>query len=222
MFSIVYNVVISGFAVKGSFVSQLIVGIVYFLSPLFLPVLPNVQNITWSLVSCGLLFLSWTFLSRFTDNIDKSHSNRIKRGLRYRRNNYLSLVFSVAILVLAIMFFRGVFPYYPITVMSNSMSGTFERGAIVIVRRMPQEQVFFEVEQGQVIHFNYGNASYLHRVVDFRYTHDRQRLYITQGDANPTVDSTPVQQQDILGISKSFFPHIGYPKVVFHRIFNRR
>ena len=121
---------------------------------------------------------------------------------------------------LIVAFFNGVFPLYPVVVLTSSMSGTFERGSLVFNEKIPAGEAFVRVGEGEVIHFVCrGRVEYVHRVIDFRHDIDGERQYITRGDASELTDPHPVQQDSVLGIVRASLPFFGYPYIFFQAIF---
>lgn len=88
--------------------------------------------------------------------------------------------------------------------MSNSMSPILHVGDMVVL----QEQKQYEV--GDVIQFKRGDVFYLHRIVE-----ETQDGFLTQGDANPIPDFTPVSADEIHGEAIGVFRRLGLPLYQF-------
>ena len=220
MFALTFNIVVSLVALKGSFWSMLIVSATYYLVPIFLPILPDVRHLVWSLISCFLLYINLWLFNHFTSDISLGHLRRAKRALKYRTPATVRYFIPVMIILTATTFFIGLLPIYPIVVETNSMADTFKRGAMVIVNRIPQGEARKMIGEGEVLHFNLGQGEVLHRVVAFWDNAQGERLYVTQGDANPSADSSLVAPEEVTGIVRAVFPYIGYPNLIFRELFN--
>ena len=219
---LVLNIVLSYMALEGSFPSLLIIRGVFGLSTVFLPVLPDCPQPVWSVVTCGVLL---TFLIIYHFNI-KSQSRSIrtrlmeKRQAKYRQKSKLVLIIPAVALTLLIAFGMRVFPYYPVTIVTGSMSGTLEVGSMAIIRKVTPEKANDTVIQGDVLHFSYRSVEMIHRVIDFRYNNSGELIYITKGDANPYADPNPVESEQVLGIFRAHIPYVGYPYVFLSALFD--
>lgn len=218
---IVFSYIINIFAIKGSFLSVILISFIYGTIPYFMPVLPNLSSLELSLIINGIMVISLIILNILTDDNRKMQKSIEKRMNRYAKKSIFNLMITISLLSLVLAFFIGLFPLYPIVILSGSMSGEFERGSIVFVNRVPQNEVFNRIGAGYVVHFvNPHGVSYVHRVVEFRYDIYGQRTYITRGDANELVDPFIVPQDDILGVVNIFMPFVGYPYIFFRAILN--
>jgi len=220
MLALTINIVVSLIALKGSFWSMLIISATYNLVPIFLPILPDVRYLVWSLVSCFLLYINLWLFNHFTSDISQGHLRRAKRALKYRTPTTVRFLFPSVIILIATTFFIGMLPIYPVVVETNSMADAFKRGAMVFVNRIPHGDAFKIISEGEVLHFNIGEGEVLHRVVAFRDNAQGERLYVTQGDANPFADSSLVAPEEVSGIVRAAFPYIGYPNLIFRDLLN--
>jgi signal peptidase I len=93
-------------------------------------------------------------------------------------------------------------------VASESMSGTFEKDDMVIVVS-PQ---LADVALGSIIVFHYYNLDRTEMIGDFSHRivgGAADEGWLTQGDANPDPDLSPVLSQDIIGVVVGWVPGIG-------------
>lgn len=94
-------------------------------------------------------------------------------------------------------------------VVSDSMSGTFERGdvlAVVSPRIVP-------AELGSIVVFHYYNSDRTELIGDFSHRiigGSATDGWETKGDANPEADLSPVFQQDIVGSVVGWVPKVGF------------
>ena len=211
----VLNAVLSYMSLEGSLPSLLILRAAYSLFPVVSPVLPNVPRVAWSVATCAVLFV--TLIAYHMNMADRSSLARrnLLRRAESRRKNIISLASFIAVLIgLSAVFAMRVFVYYPVAVSSGSMSGEFERGDVVFVQKLSTESARTSVIVGDVIHFTFGRHEVMHRVVEFTYDERGGRAYITKGDANPRPDADPVSPAQIIGISRSYIPRLGYPVLI--------
>jgi outer membrane protein assembly factor BamB len=89
---------------------------------------------------------------------------------------------------------------------SGSMGPAIQRGDVVLTSPAPAE-----LEPPQVVAFTdptHGD-SIVHRIVD----RNDDGTYVTRGDANTSVDSTPLDPERILGVGRILVPLVGYVAV---------
>lgn len=94
-------------------------------------------------------------------------------------------------------------------VASDSMAGTFQRGDVLLV--VSPEIIHPRV--GEIAVFNYYNLDrteliglFSHRIVGGDASHG----WVTQGDANPDPDTSPVLPQDVSGVVAAWVPYVGF------------
>jgi len=214
--SLVIGSVVSYFAIKGSFLLVALVSFVYTMTPYLIPILPTVSLVAFSIIISILAFISaiiYYFL--FDKNNKPSEKIAEKRVARYNKKTLVQRGMTIALICLIIAFVRGMFPIYPTVILTESMTGTFNRGSLVFIERIKPDEVFNRIQTGDVIHFiSHTGIEYVHRVVDITYDAHGERQYITRGDAVYLNDPSPVPQSEVLGIVHTFLPYIGYPMVL--------
>ena len=213
---LVIGTIVSYFAIKGSFLLVASINFIYTMTPYLMPILPSVSLVAFSIITSGLAFISAIIYYFLIDN-NKPYSsrNREKRIARYSKKTLVSKGAAVLIVGSILIFTSGRLPIYPIAVLTESMTGTFNRGSIVFIERLSPDEVFNKVDEGTVVHFiSHTGIEYIHRVIDFTYDDYGERQYITQGDAVYLPDPFPVPQSNIYGIAHTFIPYIGYPIVL--------
>ena len=97
----------------------------------------------------------------------------------------------------------------PMVVLSGSMSGEaedhIEVGDLVFVGRADPE----ELEVGDVIAYMNGGATVTHRITAIDTNTDGDLLLTTKGDANNAEDTTPVTEEQLVGIYRWRIPKVG-------------
>ncbi|MBM7604860.1 signal peptidase [Metabacillus crassostreae] len=122
------------------------------------------------------------------------------------------LLVSVAGIVISTKLTNGqpeLFGYQLKTVLSGSMEPGITTGSIIAVKTVDKkEQVNFK--KGDVITFKEDNRLVTHRISEVKKT-SSSVLYVTKGDNNDTVDSTPVLAENVQAVYKGFtIPQLGY------------
>ena len=122
----------------------------------------------------------------------------------------------VAFLLIAILLFSGqgnsgfrLFGYSGFVVLGGSMEKEIPQGSLVITRKIDPE----EIKLGDDITFvRKDNATVTHRVVDIidNYEDSGNRVFQTQGLANPDPDPDPVFEGNVIGVVKHSVPRIGF------------
>ena len=118
---------------------------------------------------------------------------------------FFSTVLLVVLVALAaVLIVPKLMGYKEMAVLSGSMEPNIHVGAIVFVKEEP----FETIEVGDVITYQLSGGTYVtHRVVE---KNDTERHLITQGDANETVDNSPVDATQVIGKAHFDVPLIGY------------
>ena len=97
----------------------------------------------------------------------------------------------------------------PMVVLSGSMSGEaedhIEVGDLVFVGRADPE----ELEVGDVIAYMNGGTTVTHRITAIDTNTDGDLLFTTKGDANNAEDTTPVTEEQLVGIYRWRIPKVG-------------
>jgi signal peptidase len=217
--TLVIGAMASVFAVRGSLASVVLPSFVYTMTPFLAPFLPNISPIALALIISGSALVSTVVCYFVTSDNREVVKAREKQASKYVKRSVLGYAVNALLIIAVLGFFMRVFPFYPVVVLSGSMSGTFERGSLLFIEKAPPGKVFESVGEGAVIHFiNRNRVEYVHRVVDFRYDVRGEREYVTKGDASLLTDSAPVPQNDVLGIARASLPYIGYPYILFQAI----
>ena len=196
-------------AAGGTFGGLLIFRFAVTLVPYVLPIIPNVNKFLLVIFLCVVVFTSYLLLDKY--RFDERKKTLVKKD-KYRWKGYLVPLALIAVLV---MFGAGVFPVKPVAVASDSMKGAFERGSIVMVKKMNTEKTLLTVKVDDVIQFDDGRRQIMHRVIEIRTDNYGEVYYITKGDNNNAADTKPVYAKDVRGIGTFFIPYLGYPSVWF-------
>jgi signal peptidase I len=207
------NVVLTYIAYDGALPALILLRGTYSLTPVFLPILPNVSSVAWSVIECFLLLLTFSVYRLGMTGQRGRLAILLKRKARHQKKSVVSYITVAILAALLIAFNLRAFNYFPVVVITDSMTGEIDRGSIVFVEKLKQENVLTSVNVGDVIHYKHETIEIMHRVVEFGYSVGGERVYITKGDANPTVDAFPVEMAQVIGVSRSFIPYAGYPVV---------
>ena len=92
------------------------------------------------------------------------------------------------------------FRYGTLVIGTGSMTGTINKGDIIIYERYEKE----ELEIGEIIVFKTENVFVIHRIIDKKSVGEEIRYY-TKGDANQQGDKGFSTQKNIVGIVTTCF-----------------
>lgn len=122
-----------------------------------------------------------------------------------RKETIISAILC-AIVAIIIMLVSCKFKFGVLTIGSGSMTGTINKGDIVLYERYDEDQT---IKTGDIIVFIDGDIRVVHRVVEQRDLGDEIRYY-TKGDANIQEDDGYRVRNDVVGQVKFRIPYIGY------------
>ena len=174
---------------------------------LYMYIIPYIPNV--------YIFLR-TFLRMISPYIiylilDKTYS----RSFYKERKRYVgwSSILLVGV-VLVIMLVSCQFKYGVIVVGSESMTGSINKGDVVLFERYDGGIL----DTGEVIIFDYNNIKTIHRIVDKSSVNGEIR-YTTKGDSNKKEDSGYRTSEDIKGVVKLKVKYIGRLTLWFRSLF---
>ena len=212
------NSVLSFMAFGGSLRTLLILRCTFSLLPVLLPILPNLSKAIWSVLSSAMLFITVVVYHLAVNGKSIQLRRLAKRRAGVPKKPIWFLLVSVTFSVLLAAFILRGFAVYPVVVLTGSMKGAIEPGAVMIVEKLRPENVRDTVLEGDIIQFTYGSKEVIHRVAECRCHASGERFYITKGDANPAADINPVELSQVVGIVRASIPYIGYPFVLVNTI----
>ena len=205
------NSIFSFICLNNSYYLNLIYRIITSIIILILPILPNMDwFMTGSLNLLSSVFIYIFFKYIFNKNISKTKK-------RYSTHVDISYIITFIVSIVLICFMLGIFKYEPISILSNSMIPTFERGDVIIFKK-PNEADLKNLVKGSIIIYTAGNKNIAHRVVDI--IQDKNTiLYRTKGDNNNVADKNLVKIEQIKGVYFFHIKYIGFPSVWLHDFF---
>ncbi|MBQ8472020.1 MAG: signal peptidase I [Bacilli bacterium] len=172
-----------------------------------IPIIPNPNEYIASIVNLllPLLVLYNTYLF-----FDKAKDQEIERD--YKKVSILAFLLTLSLILTIVYFTSGYFRYYIIAIASGSMQPNINKGDLVIIEKIKDENEYKNLQIGQVIAYNYGDIIVVHRLVNIVNDKDEYYFY-TKGDANNTIDNYPITEDMIIGTVNLKIPFIGYPTV---------
>ena len=105
---------------------------------------------------------------------------------------------------------RGMFGYYPYIVLSDSMSGTFEAGDIILSHKTDIDSL----KEGDIISFRSIDPNNYDTVVTHKIKavseYEGEKAFITYGESTGVEDAYPVPESRVIGEYKFRMPKMGY------------
>ena len=178
-----------------------------------LPIIPDFNEYLQSMFS----LIIWTIITFIMFKVLKDDSKE-ENGIDAKKSRKMMNIAYIAEMVLAIVliyFVSGYFQYYAIAIASDSMAPTFERGSVVVIKKI--EQDYSNLSVGDIIAYQYQDRIIAHRIAKITEI-DGTRYFYTKGDANDCIDNYVVRQEMILGTINTYIPFIGYPTVLINEL----
>lgn len=166
----------------------------------FIPITPDIYIFLESVFKLILPYIMYIVVESLYGKKDKIISTK------YKKRNTVIWIISIIIIVLIIMVISCKFKYGALVVGSGSMTGTINKGDIIIYEKYDEEK---QIDVGNIIVFNNDSIKVIHRIIDKKDTGGKS-IYYTQGDANPNRDEGYRLYEDIIGQVKLRIPYIGY------------
>lgn len=170
-----------------------------------IPIVPDPNEYITSIINL-VLPLIWVY--RVYVFFDKEKDAHLTRD--YNKKNIWGILIPSLVICALVYFTSGYFRYYAVAIATGSMSPTINKGDIVVIDKV--ENVYDNVELGDVIAFKYNNVVIIHRVINI-VKDDGERFFYTKGDANNAEDNYAIEEKDIVGIIKFRIPYVGLPTV---------
>lgn len=139
----------------------------------------------------------------------------VKTTPRTKRRIPLSGVATCIICVIMLWATFGLFGFSPILVAGHSMEPSMDLGDIAIITDASPGSI----NVGDVIQFEDGNSSVIHRVIDIQ-EQGGSLFFITQGDNNRIADSMPVSAEHLMGRVVFAIPKIGWISIGIKNLIN--
>ena len=196
-----YLVYIGG--VRFSIIYRLLVTV----PPFIVPIIPNLDWFGTAIVGVLLPLAVYVYMNYV-------HVNKAERLSKRERRKYNPIVYVPVFVLIAMLagFVMGLFKYQPIAVLSGSMSPTFNRGDAVVINKLNTTEKY-KLKEGDIIQFVSGTKYVVHRIVEITNDEYGNKLFVTKGDHNNTIDANKVAIEDVIGKVSFVVPYIGYPSV---------
>jgi signal peptidase len=199
-------------AKNGSFVSLLIIQLVPSFVSTYIKYQPDLNFFLSGLIA---IIFAMTFYLITKYQIDLKNTD-LKRS-NIKRNNPLTYIPYFIVFGIIVCFVIGLFSYVPVAVMSNSMYPVYQRGDVIIYKKINNPS---NLKVGDIVCYKLNNILVMHRIAKIEKTNCKL-LFTTKGDNLDHNDVKKVTERQIVGIIKKIVPKCGYPSVWFYEFLSK-
>lgn len=213
--SITKNIFLTYLTMKVGYKNGIIYRLITEISTYLLPIFPDFGEYINVLLKTVLPIAIMARLN----NMFNYYSVRKIRDSRYNsRKLVLYSVITFALLTIVLLT-SGLFTYQALTIGSGSMSPAIEKGDVIILKSMKNEETR-KIKKGDVLVYNHDNKIIVHRVIK-KSNNGETISFKTKGDYNNAKDSWTVKQEDVIGIVKFRIRWVGMPTVALNELLNK-
>ena len=165
-----------------------------------IPITPDIHIFLESVIRMVVPYIIYTII----ENVFNKRSQLLT--VKERKKSKIVTVIVCIIVALIVMLVSCKFTIGALVVGSGSMTGTINKGDIIILKRYGKNET---VNTGDIIVFKSDDVKIVHRVIEKK-TMGEQTRYYTKGDANQKQDDGYRTMKDVIGKVKFRIPYIGY------------
>lgn len=213
--SITKNIFLTYLTMKVGYKNGIIYRIITEISTYLLPIFPDFGEYINVLLKTVLPI---AIMARLNNMFNYYSVRKIKDSRYNNRKLVLYSVITFALLTIVLLT-SGLFTYQALTIGSGSMSPAIEKGDVIILKGMKNEEAR-KIKKGDVLVYNHDNKIIVHRVIK-KSNNGETISFKTKGDYNNAKDSWTVKQEDVIGIVKFRIRWVGMPTVALNELLNK-
>lgn len=213
--SITKNIFLTYLTMKVGYKNGIIYRLITEISTYLLPIFPDFGEYINVLLKTVLPI---AIMARLNNMFNYYSVRKIKDSRYNNRKLVLYSVITFALLTIVLLT-SGLFTYQALTIGSGSMSPAIEKGDVIILKGMKNEEAR-KIKKGDVLVYNHDNKIIVHRVIK-KSNNGETISFKTKGDYNNTKDSWTVKQEDVIGIVKFRIRWVGMPTVALNELLNK-
>ena len=213
--SITKNIFLTYLTMKVGYKNGIIYRLITELSTYLLPIFPDFGEYINVLLKTVLPI---AIMARLNNMFNYYSVRKIKDSRYNNRKLVLYSVITFALLTIVLLT-SGLFTYQALTIGSGSMSPAIEKGDVIILKGMKNEEAR-KIKKGDVLVYNHDNKIIVHRVIK-KSNNGETISFKTKGDYNNAKDSWTVKQEDVIGIVKFRIRWVGMPTVALNELLNK-
>ena len=213
--SITKNIFLTYLTMKVGYKNGIIYRLITEISTYLLPIFPDFGEYINVLLKTVLPI---TIMARL-NNMFNYYSVRKIKDSRYNSRKLVLYSFITFALLTIVLLTSGLFTYQALTIGSGSMSPAIEKGDVIILKSMKNEEAR-KIKKGDVLVYNHDNKIIVHRVIK-KSNNGETISFKTKGDYNNAKDSWIVKQEEVIGIVKFRIRWVGMPTVALNELLNK-
>lgn len=213
--SITKNIFLTYLTMKVGYKNGIIYRLITELSTYLLPIFPDFGEYINVLLKTVLPI---AIMARLNNMFNYYSVRKIKDSRYNSRKLVLYSVITFALLTIVLLT-SGLFTYQALTIGSGSMSPAIEKGDVIILKSMKNEETR-KIKKGDVLVYNHDNKIIVHRVIK-KSNNGETISFKTKGDYNNAKDSWTVKQEEVIGIVKFRIRWVGMPTVALNELLNK-
>lgn len=213
--SITKNIFLTYLTMKVGYKNGIIYRLITELSTYLLPIFPDFGEYINVLLKTVLPI---AIMARLNNMFNYYSVRKIKDSRYNSRKLVLYSVITFALLTIVLLT-SGLFTYQALTIGSGSMSPAIEKGDVIILKSMKNEEAR-KIKKGDVLVYNHDNKIIVHRVIK-KSNNGETISFKTKGDYNNAKDSWIVKQEEVIGIVKFRIRWVGMPTVALNELLNK-
>lgn len=213
--SITKNIFLTYLTMKVGYKNGIIYRLITEISTYLLPIFPDFGEYINVLLKTVLPI---AIMARLNNMFNYYSVRKIKDSRYNNRKLVLYSVITFALLTIVLLT-SGLFTYQALTIGSGSMSPAIEKGDVIILKGMKNEEAR-KIKKGDVLVYNHDNKIIVHRVIK-KSNNGETISFKTKGDYNNAKDSWTVKQEDVIGIVKFRIRWVGMPTVALNELLNK-
>lgn len=207
--SLIINLYLTYISYFAGYKVSIIYASVFQLVLYILPILPDINWATQSILNASIPFFSYIYINYMINKMDKTLKKKDTKVVGVK-----GLLAMIVVVILMLCFGLGMFPIEPLVIASNSMYPEIKKGDIVII----QDKDVNKIKKGEVIRYKMDGYYVVHRVVMIRRDSKGNLEFITKGDNNETIDLFAVKEKQVAGVVKYDIPYAGYPTLLLNKL----
>ena len=194
--SITKNIFLTYLTMKVGYKNGIIYRLITEISTYLLPIFPDFGEYINVLLKTVLPI---AIMARLNNMFNYYSVRKIKDSRYNNRKLVLYSVITFALLTIVLLT-SGLFTYQALTIGSGSMSPAIEKGDVIILKGMKNEEAR-KIKKGDVLVYNHDNKIIVHRVIK-KSNNGKTISFKTKGDYNNAKYSWTVKQEDVIVIVK--------------------
>lgn len=197
-------------AVRFGVLPAMLYRLIVTLSPYVVPIKSGISDALASFIALLAPVLLWLFLRLL---FEKKEKRARPKGVGL---TVASTAISAAFVIAFMMLISCQFRFCLLVIATDSMTGEINKGDAIIYEKYEDQSL----DVDDIVVFEKNDNMIVHRIVDVSYI-DGETRYVTKGDVNETPDAGYITKENLVGITRTKLPYVGYPTLLLRDAFKR-